>query len=71
MVVKQDPAESFKWFRKAAEHGSTGAMLELGEAYLTGGWGLEKDKTEALKWFQLAAKQRSKKAKEKLKDFGK
>jgi TPR repeat protein len=58
-----DPKERLKWFREAAEHGST-----LGQTYVAGlllaGTAGESDTIEAYKWLELAANQGSKNAKD-------
>ena len=47
-------AEAAMHFRFAAEHGETGAMVDLG--FLNdSGLGMAVDKTEAAKWYRLAA----------------
>ncbi len=51
---KQNAAEGFKWYEKAAEQGLTEAQHELGMCYAAGA-GVKKDKQEALTWFEKAA----------------
>ncbi|MEZ0262030.1 MAG: tetratricopeptide repeat protein [Alphaproteobacteria bacterium] len=53
--------EAVKWFRNAADLGSTKAQYRLGAAYERGE-GTKKDYKEALKWYGLAAKQDDKNA---------
>jgi len=60
--VKQDRAESMKWFRKAAEQGNARAQGHLGFAYFVGdafseGLGVKRDEVEAFKWYHMAAEQ--------------
>ena len=59
--MKKDEAEGVKWYRKAAEQGSTEAMIELGNCYRDG-IGVEKDEYESIKWYYKAAKQADKDA---------
>ena len=46
--------EAAYWYRKAAEQGDAGAMLQLGVCYYLG-TGVEEDGNEALRWYKKAA----------------
>lgn len=52
--VRQDYAEAFYWFKKAADQGSTSGQINVGTAYVYG-QGVRKDYDEAFKWYQKAA----------------
>ena len=54
--VPLDPAEAFKWYKKAADAGLAEAQYNLGVLYYNG-IGVQRDHTEALNWFLKAAKQ--------------
>ncbi|MDE3016459.1 MAG: sel1 repeat family protein [Pseudomonadota bacterium] len=54
--VKQDYAQSLKWFHKAAEQGNVDAQYGLGSAY-DNGLGTKQDYKEAMKWYRMAAEQ--------------
>jgi TPR repeat protein len=58
--VAADPAEAFRWYRKAAEQGDADAEAEVGAVYW-GGWQpdspVQRDTSQALKWFRKAADQ--------------
>ena len=56
IVVRKDPAEAAKWYRKAADQGQLGAQVSLGVMYANG-QGVPKDAAEAVKWFRKAADQ--------------
>mgnify|MGYP005654149565 FL=1 len=49
-----NPKESIKWLKLAADNGFAEAQLELGEKYLTG-TGVKEDHIEALRLIKLAA----------------
>ena len=67
--VAKDRAEALKWYRKAAEEGSSLAQNVLGIAYKDGN-GVAKDRAEALKWFTKAAEQGNEDAKKGLRSLG-
>ena len=50
-----DPAEAFKWCRKAAEHGHLQAMTSLAGSFRDGD-GVSEDEGEMLSWLRKAAK---------------
>ena len=52
--VDFDPNESLRWYRRAAEAGSTGAMEYLGEEYAFGTH-VPVDRAESMKWYRRAA----------------
>jgi hypothetical protein len=52
--LKQDLAESFRWYRLAAEQGSVYAQLMLGRMYRDGK-GVPANRNEAIRWLQRAA----------------
>ena len=52
--VAQDYGKAVKWYRRAAEHGQTGAQFNLGVMYRNG-LGVGQDPAEAALWFQRAA----------------
>lgn len=54
--VKQDYAESAKWYRLAAQREHPDAQYALGTYYLFGN-GVQRDEAEAAKWLHAAAKQ--------------
>lgn len=54
--MPKDYAEAFKWYRKAAEHGHSGAQNNLGTCYERG-LGTPKDYLEAVTWYRKAAEQ--------------
>ena len=56
--IKQDEAESVRWYRVAAEHGDKEAQVSVGEA-LIAGRGTPVNYVEGRKWCELAAKQAS------------
>lgn len=60
--VTADPAEAAAWFRKAAEAGNAGGMLNLGTCYGRGA-GVERDEDQALAWMRKAAEAGSEPAK--------
>lgn len=45
-----DPAASFHWLTRAAEHGHVTAMLRLRDIYRTGGDGIARDTAKAAYW---------------------
>jgi len=53
----EDSAEAPKWFRKAAEQGHAQAQAQVGELYLLGMDGVDKDLQQAITWFRKAAEQ--------------
>jgi uncharacterized protein len=55
-ALLKDPAEAFKWFRKAAEQGQADAQHRLAQAYFWG-IGVGSDKAEGIKWYRRAAEQ--------------
>lgn len=59
--VRQNYAESAKWFRKSAEQGFAPAQLDLGVAYERG-LGVKRNDVEAGKWYRKAAKQGNRRA---------
>jgi TPR repeat protein len=56
--VKQNDAESIRWYRKACEHGDPEAQVKLA-SMLIEGHGVAKDYVEGRKWCEAAAKQNS------------
>ena len=54
--VKQDYAETVKWYHKAAEQGNAQAQNNLGYCYEKG-QGVTQDYAEAVKWYRKAAEQ--------------
>jgi hypothetical protein len=56
--IKQNEAESVRWYRAAAERGDKDAQVSLGEA-LIAGRGTPVNYVEGHKWCELAAKQAS------------
>lgn len=54
--VRQNDAESLRWFRRSAEQGDEGSMGALGMAYWEG-WGVRENLILAYKWMLLAAMQ--------------
>ena len=55
--VPKDHKESLKWYRKAADNGSSRALAYLGSAYSMGMGDFPKDRAQAKKLFLLAAEQ--------------
>ncbi|MBY0380333.1 MAG: sel1 repeat family protein [Xanthobacteraceae bacterium] len=53
-AASHQPADALAAYRKAADKGSTSAMVELGVAYATGS-GVQKDEAQARKLFEKAA----------------
>jgi len=53
--VADSSAEAMMWYRKAADHGHTPAMKEIGDIYATGGVGVRRDAGEAERWYRRAA----------------
>ena len=56
MGVPNNPRESVKWIRQAADRENAGAQYILATYYAGGYGGLSVSKTESLKWLRLAAK---------------
>lgn len=54
--LNQPKPEALVWYKKGAELGSIGCMLEVSKAYETGLYGNPIDKAEADRWLQLAKK---------------
>jgi len=54
LLVPEDQAIAFQWWRKSAEQGDAEGALSLGEAYLHG-LGTERDFIQAYKWLSLGA----------------
>ena len=52
----QNIQKGLKWLKLAAEQGSLGAQMYLGNEYKTG-WVLPEDEWEAFKWYRMAAEQ--------------
>lgn len=55
-AVRPDYDDAVKWFRKAAEKGTSWGQFNLGVSYGRG-QGVPQDYTEAMKWFLKAAEQ--------------
>ena len=53
--LKENEAEAFKWYRKAADAGNVDAMGKVGYFYYYGLGGVKEDKIEAFKWDKKAA----------------
>lgn len=56
--VVQDYGQALKWFRKAANEGSSEAKNAIGDCYYNG-TGLDQDIEEAVKWYKEAAEEGS------------
>ncbi|NOR50781.1 MAG: hypothetical protein GQ530_07105, partial [Desulfuromonadales bacterium] len=54
--VKQDYAQAFLWYRRAAQQGNSDAQYSLGNMYLMGE-GIEQDDYQARQWYEQAAEQ--------------
>ena len=54
--VEKNPAWAVKWFRRAAEQGSTASMCDLGWCYETGA-GVRRNRRKAVEWYEKAAEQ--------------
>jgi tetratricopeptide (TPR) repeat protein len=54
--IKQDYAQAYIWFRKAAEQGNASAQYCLGVLYSNGD-GIDRDEVEAAAWLRKAAEQ--------------
>lgn len=54
-IFGDDATQAVEWWRKAAEMGEAGAMVNLGLAYYNGKGGLPKDPREAVEWWRKAA----------------
>src|SRR5262249_39848102 len=54
--VEEDKVKAVRWFRRAADQGSTQAMSYLGSAHLLGD-GVPHSTRRALRWYRLAAEQ--------------
>ena len=50
-LLPKDQAQSFSWYRKAAEHGYSPAQSQLGLLYELG-LGVPKDPKQALVWYR-------------------
>jgi TPR repeat protein len=50
-----DEVAATAWFRKAAEAGDIGGMINLAQMYEEGRGGLKKDANQALAWYRSAA----------------
>jgi TPR repeat protein len=55
MVADSSPAESVRWFERAADHNAPEAQFALGKAFLNG-VGVSKDIARACSWFAQAAR---------------
>lgn len=55
--AKQDWAEAFKWFKRAAEQGNASAQYNVGELYRAGHYAVKQDYVESAKWYTKAADQ--------------
>ena len=53
----QNYAQAMKCYTTAAEKGLVAAQMKLGDCYLTGTCGAQKNTTDAAKWYQMAANQ--------------
>lgn len=51
--VAQDYGKAHRWYEKAAQHGNTDAMINLGRLYEQG-LGVAQDHSKALEWFRKA-----------------
>ncbi len=65
--VKQDIAEAFRWYRRAAEGGLPEAQFKLGSSYEFGVYGrsgaiIKPNRDEAIMWYRKAAEQSDVKA---------
>lgn len=49
--------DGFRWIKRAAEHGDSGAYCTVGTAYLKGNNVVRQDLHEAVKWFRLGEKE--------------
>ena len=63
--LKQSQSESIRWFKMAAEKGSSDGASGLGWAYFNGE-GIEQDYKEAAKWFLIAAEKGNPVAQERM-----
>jgi hypothetical protein len=52
--VARDPEQAIPWLRKAAQHGSSDAEVQLGICYQSG-TGVAEDQKQAYAWFEKAA----------------
>src|SRR5687768_5005777 len=52
--IKQDHAEAFKWYEKAAQQGNVRAEFNLASLYMDG-LGVQQNSAEAIKWYEKAA----------------
>ncbi len=59
-----------EWYSKAADHGSYYLMTAIGDIYLNGEFGIEKNKEIAIGWYRKAADKGEDSAKDKLKQLG-
>lgn len=55
--LRQNYAQAMKCYTTAAEKGLVAAQMKLGDCYLTGTCGAQKNTTDAAKWYQMAANQ--------------
>ena len=55
--LRQNYAQAMKCYTTAAEKGLVAAQMKLGDCYLTGTCGAQKNTTDAAKWYQMAADQ--------------
>src|SRR5205823_881056 len=61
--ITRDEKQAFRWFRRAADHGSLPAQAKLGALYW-GGRGVSKDLNQAYFWTLLARARGDKEAKD-------
>lgn len=61
VVVEQNDAQAFYWYRQAAEYGDEVAQYNVGLYYLNG-WGVKEDSRQAVQWFRESAQQGDKDA---------
>ena len=54
--IEQDYAEAFKWYKKAADAGSSVGEYRVGFCYQKG-QGVPQNPQEAIKWYKKSAKQ--------------
>lgn len=52
--VTQDLEEALNWYRRAADHGSSGGMFGIGKIYEHGSKTTPKNLVEAIRWYELA-----------------
>lgn len=51
---EKDDANSFKWFRRAAEQNDAYSQMMIGRDYMNGNGNIPKDNMEAIKWLEKA-----------------